>query len=119
MPRHRSRVSVLVLAPYNFTMFILDLIAVLLFLYAIRAIRDHRRRGGLPYPPGPRPLPVIGNMLDMPREFSWLKYTEFSKTYGPALSLPELPFTDRDDREYFVFPHVWAGYRCIEHCQSR
>ncbi|KAI0288410.1 hypothetical protein BC826DRAFT_691226 [Russula brevipes] len=65
---------------------IVDLFAVLLFIATIRAIRDHRRRGGLPYPPGPRPLPIIGNLLDIPKEFSWLAYTEFSKKHGDILS---------------------------------
>lgn len=55
----------------------------LLFLLAFRAIRDYRRRRrGLPYPPSPRPLPIIGNLLDIPRKFSWLAYTNFSKTHG-------------------------------------
>ncbi|KAH9985832.1 hypothetical protein BJV74DRAFT_775392, partial [Russula compacta] len=60
--------------------------AVLLFLVAISAIRDHRRRGGLPYPAGPPPLPTIGNLLDIPLEFSWLAYTRFSKHMGNVLS---------------------------------
>ncbi|KAH9986740.1 cytochrome P450 [Russula compacta] len=64
----------------------LDLFVILLFLATIRAIRDHRRRGGLTYPPGPRPLPIIGNLLDIPLERSWLTYTRFSKTYGDVLS---------------------------------
>ncbi|KAH9967250.1 cytochrome P450 [Russula dissimulans] len=66
---------------------ILDLFAVLLFLTSIRAIRDHQRRRGLPYPPGPRPLPIIGNLLHIPKEYSWLAYTQFSKTYGDIFSL--------------------------------
>ncbi|KAH9986739.1 cytochrome P450 [Russula compacta] len=66
---------------------ILDFFVVLLHLAALRAIRDYRRRSGLPYPPGPRPLPIIGNLLDIPLEFSWLTYTRFSRTYGTTLSL--------------------------------
>ncbi|KAH9967252.1 cytochrome P450 [Russula dissimulans] len=65
---------------------ILDLFAVLSFLASIRAIRDHQRRRGLPYPPGPRPLPIIGNLPHIPKEYSWLAYTQFSKTYGNILS---------------------------------
>ncbi|KAI0295929.1 cytochrome P450 [Russula brevipes] len=66
---------------------LVDLFAVLLFLATIRTIRDYQRRGGLPYPPGPRPLPIIGNLLDIPKEFSWLAYTRFSKTHGDILAL--------------------------------
>jgi hypothetical protein len=68
--------------------YIADLFAVLLFLVSIRAIRDYRRRRGLPYPPGPRPLPIIGNLLDIPKTFSWLAYSKFSKAHG---TLPHLP----------------------------
>jgi hypothetical protein len=72
--------------------FIVDVFAVLLFLATIRAIRDHTRRKGLPYPPGPRPLPIIGNMLDIPKQFSWVTYSKFSKTYGTPLSWAEVLF---------------------------
>jgi hypothetical protein len=76
----------------HYLSFIADVFAVLLFLAAIRAIRDNRRRRGLPYPPGPRPLPVIGNMLDIPKQFSWLAYSKFSKSYGTPLSFAKVLF---------------------------
>ncbi|KAI0288408.1 cytochrome P450, partial [Russula brevipes] len=37
-------------------------------------------------PPGPRPLPIIGNFLDIPNQSSWLAYTRFSKIYGEIIS---------------------------------
>jgi len=49
---------------------------------AFFAIRDYHKRRGFTYPPGPRPLPLIGNLLDIPKEFSWLSYTELSKKHG-------------------------------------
>jgi hypothetical protein len=97
---------------------IVDLFAVLLFIATIRAIRDHRRRGGLPYPPGPRPFPIIGNLLDIPKEFSWLAYTQFSKKHGMTLSLVQV-LSDRNGRGYTVLSCFGAGYHRIEHCQSR
>ncbi len=57
-------------------------------LAAFLAIRDRQRRHGLPYPPGPRPLPFIGNLLDIPKEFSWLSYTQLSKEHGMIHSSP-------------------------------
>ena len=74
--------------------FFVSLFSVLLFLVSIWNIRGYRRRGGLPYPPGPRPLPILGNLLDIPKDFSWLAYTRFSKTYGKgaSLSFAESPF---------------------------
>ncbi|KAH9972642.1 cytochrome P450 [Lactifluus volemus] len=65
---------------------VLDLFAALLLFATLCAIRDHRRRGGLPYPPGPRPLPIIGNILHIPKDFSWLAYIRFSEIYGNILS---------------------------------
>jgi hypothetical protein len=63
-----------------------DLFAVLLFLASIQVIRDYGRRRGRPYPPGPRPLPIIGNLLDIPKQFSWLAYSNFSKAHGTTAS---------------------------------
>jgi len=71
---------------------VVDLFAVLLFLASIRAIHDYRRRGGLSYPPGPRPLPIIGNLLEIPKDFTWLAYTQFSKKHVTSLSFVESPF---------------------------
>jgi len=65
---------------------VVDLFAVLLFLASVRAIHDYRRRGGLSYPPGPRPLPILGNLLEIPKDSPWLAYTQFSKKYGDIMS---------------------------------
>lgn len=40
-----------------------------------------------PLPPGPRPLPILGNMLQMPKKWPWYQFTEWSKQYGPIYSL--------------------------------
>jgi hypothetical protein len=37
---------------------------------------------GPPYPPGPKPLPIIGNLLDIPSTSAWLTYTLWRKQYG-------------------------------------
>jgi hypothetical protein len=60
----------------------LDILVIVSSFAAFLAIRDYQRRRGLPYPPGPRPLPLIGNLFDIPKTFSWLSYLQFSKKHG-------------------------------------
>jgi hypothetical protein len=60
----------------------LNFLVLVLSLAAFVAIRNYQKRRELPYPPGPRPLPLIGNLLDIPKEFSWLSYTQLSKEHG-------------------------------------
>ncbi|EJD49808.1 cytochrome P450 [Auricularia subglabra TFB-10046 SS5] len=43
---------------------------------------SRKRRDGLPYPPGPRPRWLIGNMFDMPLSSPWLRFSEWGDTYG-------------------------------------
>ena len=61
---------------------VLDCFAFFLSLYLFVAFRDHRRRRGLSYPPGPPPQPIIGNLFDVPKEAPWVAYADMSKKYG-------------------------------------
>ena len=60
----------------------LDILVLVSSLVAFLIIRDFQRRRALPYPPGPRPLPLMGNLFDIPKKFSWLSYLQFSKKHG-------------------------------------
>ncbi|KAH8073380.1 cytochrome P450 [Cristinia sonorae] len=46
-----------------------------------------------PLPPGPKGWPIIGNLLDVPKTFQWLKHAEWHKQYGPIVSLNLLGHT--------------------------
>lgn len=46
------------------------------------------RRSGfniLPLPPGPKGLPIIGNLFDIPQGRAWLIYDDWFKLYGTLL----------------------------------
>ena len=64
----------------------IDVLAVsaavfLIFLY----FKRNNARSSLPLPPGPKGLPVIGNLLDMPTSFEWETYHKWSKELGTFL----------------------------------
>jgi hypothetical protein len=69
---------------------VFDCFAISCFLYLLVVFRDHRRRRGLPYPPGPPSRPVIGNLLDFPNDMPWSAYAEMSKKYGMGVILGTL-----------------------------
>src|SRR5712672_2127313 len=74
-------------------MLAIDAFVLVSSLSIFLAIRDHRRRGGLPFPPGPRPLPLVGNLFDIPKEFSWLTYSQLSRIHGTNHPLVKLLVT--------------------------
>ncbi|KAJ3534086.1 hypothetical protein NMY22_g7073 [Coprinellus aureogranulatus] len=49
-------------------------------------VNAQRKRNpkGLPLPPGPKPLPVVGNLKDVPQEDPWVGYKELADKYGMA-----------------------------------
>ncbi|KIW70893.1 hypothetical protein PV04_03126 [Phialophora macrospora] len=38
-------------------------------------------------PPGPQPLPFVGNKFDIPSKYPWIQFQEWSKKYGPIFTL--------------------------------
>ncbi|KAI0259890.1 cytochrome P450 [Gloeopeniophorella convolvens] len=66
-----------------FTLTRFDLVIVVAALsvtFILLGLRAHRRR--MPYPPGPKRLPIIGNMLDMPSREEWVVFKKWSDEYG-------------------------------------
>lgn len=62
----------------------LTVLAVVASLCAIAYLSSKLRmtRRKLPYPPGPRPLPIIGNALSIPTKQMARAYREMSYKYG-------------------------------------
>ncbi|KAG1880172.1 cytochrome P450 [Suillus subluteus] len=80
-----------------------------------------------PFPPGPNPLPIIGNILDLTPKELWLTAFKWARTYGPIthirifnqslvfLNTPKTVFDLLDKRGsiYSDKPHlVMAGELC-------
>jgi hypothetical protein len=55
--------------------------ASLVFAWFMR----RNRHDGPPLPPGPKPLPLIGNLLDMPKEKDWETYHTWNRQYGDVV----------------------------------
>ena len=66
---------------------VFDCLAISCFLYLLVVFCDRRRRRVLPYPPGPPSRPIIGNLLDFPKDMPWSAYAEMSKKYGMPIIL--------------------------------
>ncbi|KAF7371335.1 Cytochrome P450 [Mycena sanguinolenta] len=54
---------------------------------AITVAYSLRKRRTLPLPPGPRGLPIVGNILDLPATNNWLHFAKLGEVWGEILSL--------------------------------
>ena len=65
----------------------LDVLAVasgaLLLCYIFHVKKQSTRP---PLPPGPKPLPFIGNMMDMPNDKIWETYIRWAEVYGKCMN---------------------------------
>ncbi|OAX31481.1 cytochrome P450, partial [Rhizopogon vinicolor AM-OR11-026] len=53
-------------------------IGLLAFLSIVRWMSPHKRR----LPPGPTPIPFVGNVFDIKADAPWVSYTKMQETYG-------------------------------------
>ncbi|KAL1945436.1 hypothetical protein VTO73DRAFT_2287 [Trametes versicolor] len=80
-------------SPTAFGMLPLELNTVVLYFAAsiavVLALRGLwlRRASKSPLPPGPRGLPLLGNLFDIPRQSAWKTFAAWSKEYGDVVHL--------------------------------
>lgn len=73
---------------YSLSMLLLLLSISLLSIFLIFQKHRRRRKALYPLPPGPKPYPLVGNLLQLgPTSQLHITFTSLSKTYGPIFSL--------------------------------
>ena len=75
----------------DFTLVDLLVVAFLFLASFTLYLRGKRRK--LPFPPGPKRLPVIGNLLDMPSGAEWITYKQWGQLYGARCETAALPYS--------------------------
>lgn len=67
---------------FRLTLTILGGIGLVLAVISYRYYAFRRR-----LPPGPAGLPIVGNLLGIPKSHPWLEHTKLHKKYGPIFSM--------------------------------
>ena len=62
--------------------FLVIVSSAFIIFYALNRYLGPAYRKQLPLPPGPPPLPVIGNLLNIPKKISAREYRRLSDKYG-------------------------------------
>ncbi|XP_066451733.1 cytochrome P450 2C14-like [Eleutherodactylus coqui] len=63
------------------------LISVVVILFLVKAFKNQKQGDYTNFPPGPKPLPIIGNVLMLDMSKPYKTFMELSETYGPVFSV--------------------------------
>jgi hypothetical protein len=58
------------------------LLGSLAILFSLALFVAHTGKKRLPYPPGPKRLPIVGNLFNMPSRDAWVTYRKWSQEFG-------------------------------------
>jgi len=63
---------------------VLDILVLFIIIFWIRRIIQYRGRNlaSLPLPPGPKGLPLFGNVFNFPKTGAWTTAARWGQTYG-------------------------------------
>ena len=62
-----------------------QLLAASLISFTVYVLLSRKRRHPFPFPPGPKSLPVIGNLRDIPFKYQWLTYEKWGREIGKCI----------------------------------
>ncbi|KAH8806862.1 cytochrome P450 [Flagelloscypha sp. PMI_526] len=62
-------------------------LGVVAFTLCVQLARKSLSSSNTPLPPGPKGLPLLGNLLDMPTQEEWKTFSEWGRKYGGLVSV--------------------------------
>lgn len=60
-------------------------LAILGLLIGVYLAKRRNSTSALPLPPGPKPLPFIGNIHQAPKSYAWQTYQKWIQEHGPII----------------------------------
>lgn len=96
----------------------------LLILGVVLLKKVFSRLSAAPLPPGPRRLPLLGNLLDMPTSQEWLTFANWGKKWGTLFIFlsyqyaPTMLMMSSFCRQYRFRINIRTDYDYREFCSS-
>ncbi len=76
-----------------YTPTLLDAVAILVTVILLNRLLAKKPAG--PLPPGPKGLPLLGNMLDMPTSHEWKTFAHWGERWGETCPRTYNPYVMR------------------------